>query len=151
VLRTSKKGTSHVDPSTIDWSDAASVRALSFRQRPGAKNALGHVKFLLPNEFDVYLHDTPSDSLFSRASRAFSHGCVRLDEPAVLARYVLRDHPEWDAEHIQAAMDASAEKQVKLSAAIPVFVVYFTSWVDETGRLHLVPDVYGYDAKQGRF
>src|SRR5205814_8904036 len=68
--------------------------------------------------------------------------CVRVDEPEGLAKYVLRDRPEWDAEHMQAAMNAGVEKQVKLSETIPVFIVYFTSWVDEAGRLHLAPDVY---------
>jgi murein L,D-transpeptidase YcbB/YkuD len=109
------------------------------------------VKFLLPSEFDVYLHDTPTESLFSRETRAFSHGCVRLDEPEALAKYVLRDQPEWDDARMKAAMNAGVEKQVKLTAPIPVFMVYFTSWVDETGHLHLVPDVYGYDARQAKF
>ena len=149
IRRVSKAGTSTVDPSTIDWRDKSAVRTLLLRQRPGSNNALGHVKFLLSNPFDVYLHDTPSESLFSREGRAFSHGCVRLDEPAALAKYVLRDQPEWDDSHIDAAMNAGTEKQVKLPVSIPVFVVYFTSWVDDAGRLHLVPDVYGYDAKQG--
>ena len=151
VRRVTKTGTQVVDPTTINWIDKASLRGLSLRQRPGVKNALGRVKFLLPSEFDVYLHDTPTESLFSRETRAFSHGCVRLDEPEALAKYVLRDQPEWDDARMKAAMNAGVEKQVKLTAPIPVFMVYFTSWVDETGHLHLVPDVYGYDARQAKF
>ena len=147
ILRVTKSGTSTVDPSKVDWDDVQSLKELSFRQKPGDKNALGHVKFLFPNPFDVYLHDTPTDNLFGRTGRAFSHGCVRVEEPEELAKYVLRGYPEWDEAHILEAMNAGVEKQVKLTQPIPVHIVYFTAWVDEAGGLHFQPDIYGYDRK----
>ena len=139
-----------VPESAIPWEDTAALSGLSFRQRPGADNALGLVKFMFPNRHNVYLHDTPADALFSRIGRAFSHGCVRVEEPETLAQYVLRDQSEWTPEAILAAMRAGEEQHVKLPHPIPVHIVYFTAWVDERGGLHFQPDVYGYDAKQAR-
>ena len=104
------------------------------------------MKFLFPNEFDVYLHDTPADKLFARPGRAFSHGCVRVEEPEALAKYILRGYSEWDDARILEAMHSGVEKHVKLKETIPVHIVYFTAWVDEKGGLHFQPDVYGYDA-----
>jgi murein L,D-transpeptidase YcbB/YkuD len=148
VLRASGKRVEVVDPSSVDWSDPRARRAVSFRQRPGSSNALGLVKFLFPNRFDVYIHDTPSVSLFRRQGRAFSHGCIRIQDPRGLAGYVLRDQPEWTAEAIDRAMQSGREQHVALSAAIPVHIVYFTAWVDHHGALHFASDVYGYDKKQ---
>jgi murein L,D-transpeptidase YcbB/YkuD len=108
------------------------------------------VKFLIPNAFNVYLHDTPADALFARSRRAFSHGCVRVEEPEALASYVLRDRPEWTTERISSAMNAGVEKYVQLDNTIPVHIVYFTTWVDERGGLYFLPDVYGYDARQSK-
>ena len=112
-------GGNPIDPRSIDLADPAKYR---FRQRPGAQNSLGLVKFMFPNQFNVYLHDTPMDSLFARASRSFSHGCVRLENPLALAEYVLRDQPQWTRERIQEAMHAEQERTVKLRAAIPVYL-----------------------------
>jgi murein L,D-transpeptidase YcbB/YkuD len=148
ILRVSKTGAAPVDASSVNWSDPQEVRQLAFRQRPGPKNALGHVKFLFPNDFEVYLHDTPNDKPFARAMRALSHGCVRVEEPHVLASYILRGYPEWDSRRILDAMHSGVEKHVKLNEAVPVHIVYFTSWVDDAGALHFQPDVYGYDARQ---
>jgi murein L,D-transpeptidase YcbB/YkuD len=134
----------------IPWEDPEALEQFRFRQRPGEGNALGYVKFLFPNEHAVYLHDTPADALFKRIGRAFSHGCVRVEEPDVLARYVLRDQPEWTDEAIHAAMRAGDERHVKLRQPIPVHIVYMTAWVDEQGGLHFEDDVYAYDAKQAR-
>ena len=128
-----------------DWDDAEQLKHLAFRQRPGPGNALGRVKFLFPNEFDVYLHDTPSDDLFARPGRAFSHGCVRVEEPEALAKYILRGDQDWDDARILEAMQSGVETHVRLKAAIPVHIVYFTAWVDDNGGLHFQPDVYGYD------
>jgi murein L,D-transpeptidase YcbB/YkuD len=150
VLRVSTRGAERVNADDIDWSDTESLKQLSVRQRPGAQNALGHVKFLFPNPYDVYLHDTPSDSLFSRQGRALSHGCVRVEEPETLASYVLRDYPEWPMERILTAMHSGNEQHVKLKASIPVHIVYFTAWVDDAGGMHFQQDVYGYDARQRR-
>ncbi len=147
VLRVSSSGTERVDPKSIDWDKPEAVEQLAFRQKPGAHNALGHVKFLFTNPYNVYLHDTPADNLFSRSGRAFSHGCVRVEEPAALAKYVLRDQPEWTEPRILSAMDAGVERAVKLREPIPVHIVYFTAWVDDAGGIHFQPDVYGYDKK----
>ncbi|HEU4939855.1 MAG TPA: L,D-transpeptidase family protein [Vicinamibacterales bacterium] len=134
-----------VNPATMDLSSLAKYR---FRQRPGGSNALGLVKFMFPNQFNVYLHDTPTDSLFTRASRSFSHGCVRLEQPEKLAGYVLRDQPEWTSERIQEAMHAGEETIVKLKAAIPVYLGYWTARVTPDRQVQFRKDVYGIDASQ---
>jgi murein L,D-transpeptidase YcbB/YkuD len=133
-----------IDPSSIDLADPSKYR---FRQRPGAHNSLGLVKFMFPNQFNVYLHDTPADSLFARASRSFSHGCVRLENPTALAEYVLRDQPEWTREKIQEAMNAAEERTVKLRTAIPVYLGYWTARVSADGVLQFRRDVYGIDGR----
>jgi murein L,D-transpeptidase YcbB/YkuD len=149
ILRVSGSGTETLSASEVDWDNAESLKGLAFRQRPGSNNALGHVKFLFPNKHNVYLHDTPADSLFAKPGRAFSHGCIRVEEPEELAKYVLKDYPEWDEPSIFSAMRAGVEKHVKLKAKIPVHIAYFTAWVDENGGLHFQPDIYGYDRANG--
>ena len=115
------------------------------RQRPGPKNALGGVKFGLPNAMNVYLHDTPTHELFGRTRRDFSHGCIRLSDPAALARFVLRDRPDWTAERIDAAMASNKNTVVPLSTAIPVVIFYTTAVVDDLDIAYFLPDVYGHD------
>lgn len=119
----------------------------SIRQRPGPGNSLGKVKFLFPNSFNIYFHDTPSKSLFEREQRAFSHGCIRLSDPFGMAKYLLQDQPEWTDEKIRAAMDAGTEKYVKLDKPVPVLITYYTAWVDEYGKLNFRDDIYGHDEK----
>jgi murein L,D-transpeptidase YcbB/YkuD len=148
ILRRGSDGTSVVDPASVNWDDPDAIKALAFRQQPGAHNALGHVKFLFPNPYDVYLHDTPADALFAREGRAFSHGCIRLEKPEALASYVLRDRPEWDAARIETAMHRDEEQHVALKEKLPVHIVYFTAWPDGRGGVQVWPDVYGLDAKQ---
>jgi murein L,D-transpeptidase YcbB/YkuD len=138
-----KKG-QPIDPSSIDLADPASYR---FRQRPGADNSLGLVKFMFPNQFNVYLHDTPADSLFARASRSFSHGCVRLENPLALAEYVLRDQQGWTRDKIEEAMHAEEERTVKLKKAIPVYLGYWTARVSSDGVMQFRRDVYGIDGR----
>jgi murein L,D-transpeptidase YcbB/YkuD len=149
ILDTGKGGGTPVEFASVNWDDAEQLRHLAFRQKPGPGNALGHVKFLFPNEYDVYLHDTPADALFARPGRAFSHGCVRVEEPEALAKYILGGSPEWDDQSILEAMNAGVEKQVKMKERIPVHIVYFTAWVDENGGLHFQPDIYRYDVQKG--
>jgi murein L,D-transpeptidase YcbB/YkuD len=117
------------------------------RQRPGRGNALGKVKFLFPNSFNIYFHDTPSKSLFDRDKRAFSHGCIRLSDPEKMAQYLLRNQPEWTPERIQEAMNAGEEKYVKLEKKVPVIITYYTAWVDEGGKLNFRDDIYEHDDK----
>lgn len=117
------------------------------RQKPGSNNALGKVKFLFPNSFNIYFHDTPSKSLFGRDKRAFSHGCIRLSDPEKMAIWLLRDQPEWPSEKIKAAMNSGNEQYVKLKDPVPVFITYYTAWVDAKGRLNFREDIYGHDDK----
>ncbi len=133
-----------VDPSSVDLSSPGNYR---FRQRPGTSNALGLVKFMFPNQFDVYLHDTPADSLFARASRSLSHGCVRVEQPEQLAQYVLRDQPEWTPAKISEAMHAGHEQTVRLKTPIPVYLGYWTARVTPDGIVQFRKDVYGIDAR----
>ncbi|MCW3079883.1 L,D-transpeptidase family protein [Segetibacter sp.] len=117
----------------------------AIRQLPGPKNSLGKVKFLFPNSYDIYFHDTPAKSLFSSDKRAFSHGCIRLSDPTKLARYVLRDQTEWTPERIDEAMNSGQEQFVKVKKAIPVLITYYTAWVDENGVLNFRDDIYNHD------
>jgi murein L,D-transpeptidase YcbB/YkuD len=117
-----------------------------YRQLPGPGNSLGRVKFLFPNHYNVYLHDTPAQALFNRIERDFSHGCVRLDDPEALAQYVLREQPEWTSEKIANAMQSGTEQAVKLKQPLPIYLVYFTAW-EEHGGLTSVADVYGLDRR----
>jgi murein L,D-transpeptidase YcbB/YkuD len=117
------------------------------RQKPGAGNALGKVKFLFPNSFNIYFHDTPAKSLFEKDKRAYSHGCIRLKEPEKFANYVLRNQPEWTPEKISEAMNSGNEKYVKVKDPIPVVITYYTAWVDENGRLNFREDIYGHDER----
>jgi murein L,D-transpeptidase YcbB/YkuD len=124
---------------------AALGRGVRVRQTPGPDNALGRVKFMLPNPYSVYLHDTNAKGRFAAERRDFSHGCIRVSDPVALARHVLRHQPEWTPERIEAAMNAEKPLQVNLERPIPVLVVYATAVAEENGRLHLYPDVYGHD------
>jgi murein L,D-transpeptidase YcbB/YkuD len=150
ILRRGGGSDEIVDPASVDWDSPEAIKSLAFRQKPGAKNALGHVKFLMPNPYDVYLHDTLADSLFEREGRALSHGCVRLDQPEALATYLLRGNPEWTTAKIQTAMNQEHEQHVALKEPLPVYVVYFTAWPRAGGGVDSWPDVYGYDARQAR-
>jgi len=115
------------------------------RQTPGPHNALGGVKFLLPNDYQVYLHDTSSRSLFERSRRDASHGCIRLGDPMALARLVLRDQPEWTEQRIKAAMKTDISERVDLTHPIPVFIVYGTAIARENGDVYFYSDIYGHD------
>jgi murein L,D-transpeptidase YcbB/YkuD len=106
------------------------------------------VKFQFPNSFDVYMHDTPQDSLFNKSKRALSHGCVRLENPVALAEYVLRDQPQWTSEKIAAAMNAGHEQAVALKEHLPVHIGYFTAWVNPDGSVTYTDDPYNLDPQQ---
>ena len=140
------RGDRVVDPAQVDWTRG--VRNISFRQRPGASNSLGLVKFQLPNPFNVYLHDTPNDALFLRPRRTFSHGCVRLEKPEALARWVLGGLSGWSPARIATAMRAGRESTVSLPEPIPVSIGYFTVWADADGTVRFLADVYRHDAGQ---
>lgn len=125
----------------------AELRAgkLTIRQKPGPKNALGLVKFIFPNDNNVYLHSTPAQSLFSRTRRDFSHGCIRVEDPKALAEWVLRNNPGWTKERIADAFAGGKEQQVNLTRTIPVLIVYATAITEEDGQVFFFPDIYGHD------
>jgi murein L,D-transpeptidase YcbB/YkuD len=114
------------------------------RQLPGEKNELGKVKFLFPNSFNIYFHDTPHKELFKSDKRAFSHGCIRLSEPARMAEFLLEDQ-SWTARKIDSAMNGGKEKYVKVKKTVPVLIYYYTAWTDEQGHLQWRDDIYGHD------
>ena len=120
------------------------------RQLPGEKNSLGKVKFLFPNSYNIYFHDTPAKSLFEKNRRAYSHGCIRLNEPKKMAQYLLQDDVSWDEVKIEEAMNAGKEKYVKLKDPSAVFITYYTAWVDENGKLNFRGDIYDHDKKISR-
>jgi murein L,D-transpeptidase YcbB/YkuD len=120
------------------------------RQKPGPKNSLGRVKYLFPNSYNIYLHDTPAKSLFNEDSRAFSHGCIRLGEPMKLAQFLLRKDSSWTDAKIQKAMDSGKEQYLTLKNPVPVYIGYFTAFVDRKGRLNFRDDIYGHDEKMSK-
>jgi murein L,D-transpeptidase YcbB/YkuD len=116
------------------------------RQPPGARNALGEVKFLFPNQYDVYLHDTPSKSYFQQDARAYSHGCVRVMNPWEFAEALLSNTDQVSAAALRKQV-GGGESWVNLDRHIPVHITYFTAWVDESGKLQVRNDVYGHDKR----
>jgi len=141
VLPAIRRNSNYLDKNHMEWNGK------SVRQKPGPWNALGKVKFLFPNSHSIYLHDTPSKSLFSRDQRAFSHGCIRVEDPRRLAIYVLRHQPEWTEEKIDEAMNAEKEKYVRIAQPIPVIITYLTAWVDPKGQLNFRKDIYKRDSR----
>jgi len=137
-----------VSAGTVTPEVLAQLRAgkLFIRQKPGPKDALGLVKFVFPNSYNVYMHDTPSIEFFARSRRDFSHGCVRLEKPAELAAWVLRDNPGWTPDRIRAAMNGTTTQQVNLTHPIPVLILYGTVIVLDDGVVHFFDDIYGHDA-----
>jgi murein L,D-transpeptidase YcbB/YkuD len=141
VLPGIKRNSNYLARHNMEWNNGA------VRQKPGPKNSLGLVKFLFPNSYDIYLHDTPSKSLFGENNRAFSHGCIRLAEPQKFAEYLLRNDSSWSRQKIVTAMNAGKEQYVTLKQTVPVFIAYFTAWVDKDGKINFRDDVYGRDQR----
>ncbi len=134
-------------PATRETLDEVEAGTLLVRQEPGPRNALGLVKFVFPNHENVYLHGTPSRSLFLRARRDLSHGCIRVEHPTELAEWVLRDVPGWDREHIEQAMQGERPTTVKLGEPLTVVLFYDTVQVTADGAVHFANDIYGHDAQ----
>ncbi len=134
-----------IDASTVDWNDLSSTPGIRVRQKPGASNALGYVKFMFPNEYNVYLHDTPADSLFSETDRAFSHGCIRLEYPKRMASWVFKD--AQSPSNIDRLIDKGERRMVSLDREIPVYITYFTAWAGPEGGAYFLPDVYNRDPR----
>ena len=125
----------------MEWKDG------KLRQLPGRSNALGLIKFIFPNPYDVYMHDTPLKNLFKENERTFSHGCVRLEQPKKLAIYLLNDSIHWSESSIDSIVNKNKEQWVKINKSIPIMIKYFTAWVDENGSLQLRKDIYNLDEK----
>jgi murein L,D-transpeptidase YcbB/YkuD len=132
-----------LSPALLDETVAGRAR---IRQRPGPRNALGDIKFVFPNNDNIYLHHTPAGSLFARDRRDFSHGCIRVEQPVALAQFVLRDRPDWTEERIRAAMSDGDPTTLRLAEPIPVLIAYGTAMVRE-GRVHFYDDIYGHDRR----
>jgi murein L,D-transpeptidase YcbB/YkuD len=134
------------DPGYLERHDMERVPGSDrLRQRAGKDNPLGQIKFMFPNQFDVYLHDTPADHLFDRAERDFSHGCVRLEKPIELAAYLLKGDPKWTPESIQAAIGSGEHETITLPRPLPVHILYYTAFVDPDGTVEFRKDIYGHD------
>lgn len=135
-----------VDPQTLDWS-RYSRNHFPFRvvQQPGPDNALGRVKFMFPNQYAIYLHDTPARALFSRTSRAFSSGCIRVRDPMRLAELLLADEPGWDRAGIDRTLEEGRRRVVRLGDAVEVMLMYWTASPTPDGRIQLHPDIYAKD------
>ena len=138
---------SRVYPPTRANLDRVSAGTLRLRQRPGGGNALGLVKFVFPNDHDVYLHGTPAAKLFAFTRRDFSHGCIRAEQPAALANFILAGDSTWDAESIAAAMQGNRTLHVSLPQPVTVFILYMTTVIAPDGMLYFYPDLYGGDAE----
>jgi murein L,D-transpeptidase YcbB/YkuD len=136
-------------PATPANLDRLRSGALRLRQRPGPRNALGLLKFVFPNDYTVYMHGTPAPELFGRARRDFSHGCIRLEDPAALAGFVL-DSAEWTRSRIEQAMNGARTLPVQLPRQVPVVIFYTTAIVRADGTIAFFEDVYGEDARLQR-
>jgi murein L,D-transpeptidase YcbB/YkuD len=136
-----------INPDSINWSQVDTENfPYRLRQEPGPMNALGKIKFIFPNEYDVYLHDTPARELFEKPQRDFSHGCIRIEKPVELAEYLLKNDPQWTREKILAAISDTQTKIVRLAEPIPIHVLYLTAWVDSEGTINFRDDIYERDA-----
>jgi murein L,D-transpeptidase YcbB/YkuD len=122
--------------------------AVMVREKPGPKNSLGLVKFIFPNQYDIYLHSTPAVSLFEQTRRDFSHGCIRVQKPADLAAWVLKGQGDWDLDKVQEAMNSGPDnKTVSLKTPLPIVIFYLTAIVEDGGEVHFFDDIYGYDSE----
>jgi len=139
ILPAIKRDPGYLKRNNMEWNGN------SIRQKPGPKNSLGLVKFLFPNSYNIYLHDSPAKNLFNQPARAFSHGCIRLAEPEKLADYLLKGDPQWNDSKINQAMHSGKEKYVTLKPTVPVYIGYFTAYADNKGRINFRDDVYKRD------
>ena len=137
-----------IDPYEERW-DEVDLETDTYRvvENPGDANSLGNVKFIMPNDYSIYLHDTPADQLFAREQRALSHGCIRVEQPEELAKYLLSDNKGWDIEKIKKAMKSEKPVQIDLLKPVPVYIVYRTVWIDEEGSVNFREDIYGHDER----
>jgi len=139
------KDARELDPFTIDWASLSEDHfPFRLRQEPAARNALGRVKFMFPNDMSVYIHDTPSKGLFGKSSRPFSSGCVRVEDPLALVS-LLVSRQDWDQARLSEAVTSNQRQVIILDEPVPVYLVYLTAWVEEDGATHFREDIYGRD------
>jgi len=141
------RGNTVLNPRRINWRAYRGSVPFTIRQKPGPENSLGLVKFLFPNSYNIYLHDTPAKTLFAQNNRALSHGCIRVSEAERLANYIFRNDTVYTSDSITKLMNAGVEQTIKLKEPIPVFICYFTTWIDHNGVLNFRKDIYEHDAK----
>ena len=135
-----------LNPHDIDWKNVSEKNSrYRFRQKPGPKNALGRVKFMFPNQFNVYLHDTPVKGLFAKAKRDFSSGCIRIAKPIDLINFLLKQDPRWAPAKIDTALAQNKEITIRMPGTIPIHILYWTAWADEDGTVHFRQDIYDRD------
>jgi murein L,D-transpeptidase YcbB/YkuD len=134
-----------IDASTINWNKYTENIPYLIRQKPGNENSLGKMKFLFPNNFNIYLHDTPAKELFNQRHRDFSHGCIRVENPKKLALYLLQKNTNWNGEKIDKVLETITETGIAIKPKMPVYIVYFTAWVDDKNNLNFRNDIYNLD------
>jgi len=141
------RGGMQLDPRRINWSSVGKgYFPFKLRQTPGTHNALGRIKFMFPNKYSVYLHDTPTKHLFSQSVRTFSSGCIRIEKPVDLAEYLLQDQPGWNKEKIRSIITTDKSHTITLKNHVPVYLMYWTAWADDEGFVSFGPDMYGLDS-----
>jgi len=146
-----RRGAPEINPQTVDWSQVRKGNFyFKFQKQPGPYNDLGRIKFMFPNKFAIYLHDTPARKLFRQSTRGFSSGCIRVEKPIELAQYLLQDNSQWTRAQILKTIDDGETKTVRVRQQIPVHLLYWTAWVDRQGTLHFRNDIYGRDAPLDR-
>jgi L,D-transpeptidase YcbB len=137
-----------IDPDTIDWEKAQTAGfPFYFRQDPGPENPLGSIKFIIPNQLRIYLHDTPKRGLFARTDREFSFGCIRVEKPVHLAAFLLQDSKRWTVTEIRRAIDNGHQRDLSVPRPVPIHIQYWTVWVDRRGRAQFRPDIYQIDQR----
>ncbi|MFZ4105294.1 L,D-transpeptidase family protein [Flavobacterium sp.] len=141
ILPALQKNKNYLSLHQMEWHNGG------VRQKPGPKNSLGLIKFLFPNNNNIYLHDTPSKNLFKEETRAFSHGCIRVEKPVELANIILKEDPNWTPKKTYEAMHTNKESWYTLKTKIPVYIGYFTAWIDNKGRLNFYKDIYQKDGR----
>lgn len=142
-------GKNEVNPNSINWNKyrADANVPFDFRQKPGKNNSLGKMKFMFPNNYHIYLHDTPAKGLFGDTKRAFSHGCIRVENPKKLALYLLKNQPIWNEQKVDNILTTDKQTGINVKPTIPVYIAYFTAWVDGNGQLNFRNDLYNLDSK----
>jgi L,D-transpeptidase YcbB len=140
-------GNQVINPNDINWDKYDNSVPYDFRQKPGKNNSLGKMKFMFPNNYHIYLHDPPAKNLFGDSKRAFSHGCIRVENPKRLALFLLRNDGNWSDEKVDKVLETDEQTGIRINPTVPVYIAYFTAWVDNKGQLNFRNDLYNLDQK----